>query len=1083
MLRDILGGQKKRVLVVLILCLLALTIPIIILYFYLTTDIQSSNIADFQINGPVNEQSILGFGTNASNANDGNFIENNSFEPLVYRQNLIVDSGDQRKMKIGMPNDPELGVYPQDFFVGAKATVLNIDENGQRRVKKTGTVRNYLTDQIDNFYLAELPPDMPDKITWQTISNYNRKILIGGSGGNILIFNSLSDSALTRVPSRQTITGIIPYNETFLALDIAGNIFELDTEQNWIFIYSVEQLKLTEKTKHSTLTENSEIIYTNNQNQDDENSEESSDRIDFSNPGISWLSAASKRDSNGNWQYMLVGENGHYVFADNEIVLHDQIEDAKNINAVISNDSGFYLVGDDNFASFTNNGKNFRILEFPVTADWQTISSRGKEILFAGNQGQVVISNDGLVYKSLANKDFREISLRHSTSSKDHTLVFNPNFISGCILSNEQLLLADDQGLLYYSDNKGADWIDGDIFLDGVQANLDLDNQDENQINLIQRITSGQLIATNTNGQVFYALMGLSVELNDALENGVYQNGDLIQIEQLSEEPIFEINQKNPKNLLGEWFVSDCQAVEVQTYERAPGQGRGALKIDLSNSNNPVDELCGIYSDNIKQIDKTNDFTILQDLDISLSEQINTERVFNYELWAKSDQKVEINLSFANLNIGLEPVTDTIEGDWKKYHGVIVVPKNSVTEDTIPAFKMSFIGEGNVYLDNISVKPASHNLSEFHATLDEKIVGGSIIRMDFVKIGDGRYPSESWLDSNTSQSFFYQEENEIELLDQNNLVKSMEYCKTLRSNPWLVINSQANNLELKHLMQYLFGSESETYGELRLEHGAINRYNDVFDQIYFEINDSHGILVNDMQKKSYVDWVVNTLKETPEYSQIKNKLIFVDGMEYKDNVFTSNADFHASDLTLSETINNFSDYEDYENSLYELFPRDINKSINARSEFIRSMQLKNNDLRLADLIISSLSMLGEGKDATLLDINLSQMDLEDDFASCFFELGKLLHGKNLLSVDSKLEQDKVCAFAYGKNSEVVIVLINISDETVNTQISNMDLEGFVELEYDAKGNLIGDNEIKNNIKLHSVLPGYVKILYGETNGQ
>ena len=147
------------------------------------------------------------------------------------------------------------------------------------------------------------------------------------------------------------------------------------------------------------------------------------------------------------------------------------------------------------------------------------------------------------------------------------------------------------------------------------------------------------------------------------------------------------------------------------------------------------------------------------------------------------------------------------------------------------------------------------------------------------------------------------------------------------------------------------------------------------------------------------------------------------------------------------------------------------------------MQLKNNDLRLADLIISSLSMLGEGKDATLLDINLSQMDLEDDFASCFFELGKLLHGKNLLSVDSKLEQDTVCAFAYGKNSEVVIVLINISDETVNTQISNMDLEGFVELEYDAKGNLIGDNEIKNNIKLHSVLPGYVKILYGETNGQ
>ncbi|NLZ71130.1 MAG: hypothetical protein GX909_01335 [Clostridiaceae bacterium] len=225
------------------------------------------------------------------------------------------------------------------------------------------------------------------------------------------------------------------------------------------------------------------------------------------------------------------------------------------------------------------------------------------------------------------------------------------------------------------------------------------------------------------------------------------------------------------------------------------------------------------------------------------------------------------------------------------------------------------------------------------------------------------------------------------------------------------------------------------------------------------------------------------IKETPEYLKVKNKLLFIDGMDYKENIFLSNADYHASDLILSEQIKTESDFQSFNNSLYELFPRDINQSINSRSEFIRSTKLENESLRLSDVILPSLSLLGEEKDATLLDIDLSKMETADQFSDCFVELGSLLYSKNPLSLNSKLEQDKIYAFAYGSGSKYVIVLINISDETANAQISNINFEGFTELSYDAQGNLLNKRQLQKNTMIFSVLPGYVTILYGEENGK
>lgn len=1066
------GRIKKRVFVVLALCLLALCIPILLLQFYLTDGIKSNNIADFTIGEPSSDQRILGLGINADNADDGNYILNNSFEPLVYCKNLIINSGDENTMKIEMSDDPQLGEYPNDFFIGSKATVSTIDQDGKRKLKKTGIIHSYLTDQIDEFFLAELPPDLPQNIDWLVIANYTKRVLIGGTDGYILIFDSLSEPVLTSVPSKQMISGIFDLNDELYAIDIAGNLFQLKDDQNWKFLYNASKISLNKKIEISELDSKQKIIKLDEENISDTNKETIKTNI------IKWTSAASTQDKDGNWQYMLVGENGHYAFGNSESIYHNQLKEKININAVTANYFGFYLIGDQNYISFTKNGEQFRNIDLSVSTDWQAISSRDSEVLIVGSQGQIAYSQDGLVFQSLNNDDIREISIKHS--DQNQTIVFNPNFISCSILSNEQLLLIDDQGLLYHSNDLGKTW---------KQENISLETEDKsetpekNKIDLIQYLSTGHLIASDEKGQILFTVLSLSIELDGPLEDGIYQNGDVIQIEQLSEKPIFDMNSKQGEQISGEWYVSNPDQAEIQFSERASGQGRSALKINLDEENKNYTELTGLYTGDVKSFSATDDFVILQEIDPSFKEKMNTESLFSYEFWAKSDQKVEIALSFGNLNIDIEPVKNTIQGDWKKYYGAIILPKNSLAEDKTPCFQINLNGEGNIYFDNICVTSSNLKQSEFQANYPEKSIGGETLRIQFTKIGDDRYPSESWLDSNSSYSFFYQKDTQIELLKQNNLVKSMEYCKSVQANPWLIIDSQANSNELKHLMQYLFGSESETYGELRLEQGAVSRYSDIFDQIYIEITDLNGLLINDSQKESYVNWIINVIKETPEYLQVKNKLLFIDGMDYKENIFLSNADYHASDLILSEQIKTESDFQSFNNSLYELFPRDINQSINSRSEFIRSTKLENESLRLSDVILPSLSLLGEEKDATLLDIDLSKMETTDQFSDCFVELGSLLYSKNPLSLNSKLEQDKIYAFAYGSGSKYVIVLINISDETANAQISNINFEGFTELSYDAQGNLLNKRQLQKNTMIFSVLPGYVTILYGEENGK
>ena len=1150
------GRIKKRNFVVLAICLIAVLIPVLTLYLFSAERVELSNIADFSISDQSSRQVVQGLGFDITTVNDGNLLNNNSFEPLVYKQNLRIDSGNDEIIKVAMPNDPATRIFPENFFVDANAEVFATDSEGRRTFKKSGKVSQYLPDQISEFQPVSLPPDLPRNISWNSVVESNEKVILGGNKGYILSIDSFSTTTLSRLPSEEKVIGVCVFDDLFLALDENGGFYKSSDSLKWELIFRIADKFLLTESK-SNLTDNTErfVVKTDDietstsetsntetstdktkdiktQTSEKNNDELSASKTSTSKPAdtetsavktdvaetstektndtetstgktdnveiltgktdeaaisvdeidnteieakpsenIKWLDLSSRIDDQGNSIFMAVGEAGFVLYGNLEKNYTKRLETSQNINAVTSNSDGFYLVGDNSLAFYSYDGENYRYLDVPLKANWQAVASRGSQIMIAGDQGQVVFSKDGYSFDSLNNETISELSLQYTEQNHDdqEVIVIKPHFISCSILSNEQFVLLDSRGMSFFSDNLGVTW-------------KNLSDLATNKFNLVQRLPSGRLVMAGLDGRIEYAIMGLVIKLDSKLEQGKYENGDFLVLEQISTTPIIQPKVEESETLVGDWYISNPSAVQIQINHNAPDGGRAALEVDLSQGSNSDNKFTGLFSKQTieRQIPQNSGLIIQQKLEDIAYANIKNNTLFSFEFWAKSDSddSINLNLSFEGLNLQIEQVNKIISGDWKKHQGYFVIPKNSLREDKSLWLQIELTGSGKLYLDNLWFGVADNLGKNVLANLSEDLPKNSIMRLSFIPIGSKRYHSESWLSSEKYYSSYYQDQTEVKLQGQANLAKSLELCNTFNANPWLIIDSQASDSELKHLMQYLFGQQSTPLGELRTVHGALSRYSDIFNQIYLEIGDPNGLLENDWQRKSYVNWVVQVLSETPEYAQVKKKLIFVDGMQYKDNIILSDADYHASDFNLNNKINNLTDLKQFNDDFTELLPRDPGRGTAIRSELIRQTNQHFAEIRLADVIATALSMMGDEIDATLLNIDLTSDSEINPFAHCYGNIGQAISGTNPYTLTSGIEQENVLAYAYGSGNKRIIVLINLSEMSSSCQILNIDLKGFRQSIYDSKGTVLEQSKVRHHKTIYSLLPGGVIVLEG-----
>ncbi|NLJ69900.1 MAG: hypothetical protein GX328_00350 [Clostridiaceae bacterium] len=1084
MFRQRYGRIKKRNFVVLAICLVAVLLPVLILYLISAERAESGNIADFSISDQSSRKVVQGLGFNIAAIDDGNLLNNNSFEPLVYRQNLIIDSGNDEMIKIAMPNDPKTGIFSESFFVDANAEVFATDSEGHRTLKKSGKVSQYFSDQIDDFQTLSLPPDLPHGICWNSVVESDEKVIFGGSNGYILSIDSFSTTVLSRLPSEETVVGVCVFDDNFLALDENGGFYKSSDSVKWELIFQAADKFLLTKPEDNleekvettnSSTDNTEI--STNKTDETETSETSADKTNEAeneaelSENVKWFDLSSRVDDQGNSIFMAVGETGYVLYGNLEEYSIKQLKSLDDINAVTSNSDGFYLVGNNSLAFYSYDGENYRYLDVSRKANWQAVSSRGNQIMVAGDQGQVVFSKDGYSFESLNNETISELSLQYSEQNPgdQEVIVIKPRFISCSILSNNQFVLLDSRGMLFFSDNLGETW-------------KNLTDLATKKYNIVQRLPSGRLVMGGLDGKIEYANMGLVIKLDSKLEQGKYENGDLLVLEQTSTTPVIQPKLEESETLIGDWYISNPSAVQIQLNNCAPGGGRAALEVDLSKKTTSENELTGLFSQQIieQQIPQNAGLIIRQKLEDNAYKDIKNNTIFSFEFWAKSDsdELINLNLSIEGLNLQIEQINKNILGDWKKYQGFFLIPKNSIREDIALWIQIELNGSGKLYLDNFWFGAADNSGKNVLANLFEDIPESSILRLDFIPIGSKKYYSESWLSSEKFYSAYYQDQTEIKLQGQANLAKSMELCNSFNANPWLIIDSQVSDSELKHLMQYLFGQQNTPLGELRTAHGALSRFSDIFNQIYIEISDQNELIENDWQRKLYVNWVIQVLSETPEYAKAKKNLIFVDGMQYKDNIILSDADYHTSDFDLDHKINNITDLKQFNDDFTEMLPRDPGRGTTIRSELIRQTNQNFEDIRLADVIATALSMMGDDINAALINLDLTSDSVINTFAHCYGNIGQAISGMNPYTVTSGIEQENVLAYAYGSGNKRIIVLINLSEISSSCQMLNIDLKGFKQSIYDAKGTLLEQSEVKHRKSVYSLLPGGVIILEG-----
>ena len=130
------------------------------------------------------------------------------------------------------------------------------------------------------------------------------------------------------------------------------------------------------------------------------------------------------------------------------------------------------------------------------------------------------------------------------------------------------------------------------------------------------------------------------------------------------------------------------------------------------------------------------------------------------------------------------------------------------------------------------------------------------------------------------------------------LEDSLKFVKQCNSSPWLVIGPYVNQSDIDKLLEYLCGSLTSEYGGKRIDNGTALPWSRQFTRFYIEIGDSEKVFKSDVQKASYVNYVISMFSQSEYFSDIKDKTVFLDGMIYDGGTMMSDADDHTMEATL-----------------------------------------------------------------------------------------------------------------------------------------------------------------------------------------
>jgi hypothetical protein len=790
---------------------------------------------------PINGEAMDfdGVGLNLDRIPMSNFIMDPSFENSNEVCSLTVASADEAHIYF---DSDELNQFNIDS--NANIRVFSMDETGAMILKYQGAVLGYDETQIGNEVTIEDPNGLWITDTIVDIDYLNNTLVALTQSGKLI--SDISDEQLMHVFEAEDIE----------FKDICSNATEIYAITSTGTLYSS-----VDGRNFSLVTEDAEI------------------GAMLINESVEIQNIASV----GNAVVAALSNGEVLVYSDGEVIALD-LGIESGIAAIESSGNRIMIVSSDAEAYVSLNGLVFRqesVLESVIESEVVDVDVFGDDFYCLLNNGTIV-----------------KCEYNDSGDATCSTLSGVSNYSSNVA----SLIVADENNIVVLDSNGATYLVDSNIDTVSI-ASSDGVSYDE-----IYSAPNGKVIVLRNN------TIGITSILSDIRIDGNSLSsilpGDICFIEATrnciaansfegSQDEISENDDE--EDMLDDTLASSWQVgTGSETWDYyGPDTYLSVVQDSANGYGSNCARVTGL-SDNIHMLS--------QELNGSASDIFEENAFYRIDIYLKQSgiNNGDVNIWISGEGFEEQGFSVSANGKFTMYSYVFAINDTSAFEEGPVRLNISFEGQGVLFVDGIYLGLDKNSEESISSYFRDAIVEAtpSVIRLNNLSIGETGLSESSIFLNGTSSNSLSVDGNGVPMQVGNcaSLEESLRLVRDSQSTPWLVFGSCTDPTIVNGILEYMCGSVSSTYGKLRIDNGTAFPWSRQFETIYIEINDSEGNFVSDIQKSAYVDYITGIIRSSEYYTELKDRIVFLDGMNYEGGMMLSSADYHCSEVDLNISI-------------------------------------------------------------------------------------------------------------------------------------------------------------------------------------
>lgn len=585
------------------------------------------------------------------------------------------------------------------------------------------------------------------------------------------------------------------------------------------------------------------------------------------------------------------------------------------------------VLNDGNMVIFDNG--SYTVLESPCKTPVK-LASNDKITIIVNDEGTVYCSSNGIIYYRLEEISTALVDYMPGDSIKDKVdSIVSVGMIDNSVYflsNNGKLIFCDvsnifNDGMNDVTNGLSEELIDADSYIPIVKfdslfgENITVKNcgvLDDNELIVcdmqgrayLMRIDEDKVLYLSTDSvfvdsiyvlpdnkvvitsgdKAYESSVYMSIKVDTTIGDGAILPGDLCYIDIVSSK------NSNP-NVTSQW---ECFGDNAKlSFDSASAVGYGSTAAVLKSEGDGLNILS-------------------QEIGTNPSNYLAKDSFYRISLNMKqkemADKPVNVWLSVITTDeAGVENTVyqegftvNSVGGKYKNFDYVFAVTTDFTDEKYINAslrINIAYEGSGILHIDGVYMGLDKYSESSVINPVADLLKSGtpSVIRLNNLNLGEFGYSdSATYSMSNNS---VYQNES-ITYAGCTSIEDSLRLVSECQSVPWLVIGSDADYDNISALIEYLCGSIGSDYGRIRIDNGTAIPWSRQFEKIYIEINDSDSRFESDIQRSSYVNFIMTAVQQPDYYNDIKDVVVFVDGMNYDGATVLSSADFHCGSLNV-----------------------------------------------------------------------------------------------------------------------------------------------------------------------------------------